>query len=225
MLQQTQVTRVLKYYEHWIQKWPTICDLASATKKEVLQAWMGLGYNTRAVNLHRAAQKITSEFHSDVLKAMEQYKEIPGVGRYTSQAVQIFSTNADLVAVDTNIRRIFLAEFHLPEHITDRDLCILAEQVLPKGQSREWHNALMDYGALHLTARRTGIKPKTTQSRFEGSDRQIRAQILRQLLEKQTSFSQLHKTLGIEQSRLQKILKKMADHQVITLEDNLYQIV
>jgi A/G-specific adenine glycosylase len=225
MLQQTQVTRVLKYYGPWIQKWPTVQDLASATREQILQAWMGLGYNTRAVNLHKAAQKTTSEYHGDVLKAMEHYKEIPGVGRYISHAVLIFSTNADLVTVDTNIRRIFIAEFHLPKQTTDRDLWALAEQVLPKGRSREWHNALMDYGALHLTAQKTGIQPKTKQSRFEGSDRQIRAKILRQLLDQKATISHLNKMLSINRDRLRKILKKMTEEQLIVLEHNYYHII
>ena len=148
MLQQTQVNRVIPYYEEWIARWPTVGTLASASRAEVLSAWMGLGYNTRAVNLHKAVQKIVTEFDGDVVEAMRQYKEIPGVGRYTSQAVQIFSTNADLVTVDTNIRRIFISEFHLSEDISDRELWEFAETCLPRGKSREWHNALMDYGAL-----------------------------------------------------------------------------
>ena len=106
----------------WIARWPTLEALASASRAEVLKAWMGLGYNTRAVNLHKAVQKIVAEFDGDVIAAMKQYKEIPGVGRYTAQAVQIFSTNADLVTVDTNIRRIFIAEFHLSEDLSTREL-------------------------------------------------------------------------------------------------------
>ncbi len=191
MLQQTQVNRVILYYEKWIDKWPTVKALASASLTEILHMWIGLGYNTRAINLHKAARKIVTDFGGDVLEAMNQYQEIPGVGRYTSQAVQIFSTNADLVTVDTNIRRIFIKEFNLSEKITDKELWILAEKCLPKGKSRCWHNALMDYGALHLTAHKTGIKPKTQQSRFEGSNRQIRANILRCLLTEKMSLSEL----------------------------------
>jgi A/G-specific adenine glycosylase len=70
MLQQTQVNRVILYYEKWIAKWPTIDDLADASIAEVLQMWMGLGYNTRAVNLHKAARKIVAKFDSDVLETM-----------------------------------------------------------------------------------------------------------------------------------------------------------
>ena len=224
MLQQTQVNRVILYYEKWISRWPTIHALASASLAEVLQAWIGLGYNTRAINLHKAARKIVAEFNNDVLEAMKQYKEIPGVGRYTSQAVQIFSTNTNLVTVDTNIRRIFIKEFNLPEKVSDKALWELAERCLPRGKSRDWHNALMDYGALFLTAKKTGIKPKTQQSQFEGSDRQIRARILRCLLKEKMSLSELEKTVRIEQIRLRQILDKMMNEKIIMTKNNSYQL-
>jgi A/G-specific adenine glycosylase len=224
MLQQTQVSRVVSYYEQWIVRWPTLEALASASRAEVLQAWMGLGYNTRAVNLHKAAQKIIAEFLGDVIAAMKQYKEIPGVGRYTAQAVQIFSANADLVTVDTNIRRIFIAEFHLPEDLSAKELWEIAEQCLPRGRSREWHNALMDYGALSQTAKKTGIRPLSQQSSFEGSDRQIRAAVLRLLLNGPSSFETIHHILGGEQMRLRKILGKMVIEELLVLQNKRYQV-
>jgi A/G-specific adenine glycosylase len=225
MLQQTQVNRVISYYEDWIKRWPTIQGLASASRTDVLKAWMGLGYNTRAVNLHKSAQMIVADFNGNVLDAMKQYKQIPGVGRYTSQAVQIFSTNADLVTVDTNIRRIFIEEFHLSKKVSDNDLWTFAEQCLPKARSREWHNALMDYGSLYLTSKKTGIKPKTQQTRFEGSDRQIRAKVLRLLLQSSASLIELHQFTGVELERLQVILEKMVREQVVCREKNRYQLI
>jgi A/G-specific adenine glycosylase len=224
MLQQTQVKRVILYYEKWIKKWPTIDALASASLPEVLQMWMGLGYNTRAINLHKTARKIVAQFDSDVIEAMKQYKELPGIGRYTSQAVRIFSTNADLVTVDTNIRRIFISEFALPTTITGTELWVIAETCLPRGKSRDWHNALMDYGALHLTAQKTGIKPKTQQSRFEGSDRQIRATILRCLLQKPMSLSEMETIFKLEQERVQPILEKMVHENIIEKRNTTYQL-
>jgi len=224
MLQQTQVNRVILYYEKWIARWPAIDALASASLAEVLQAWMGLGYNTRAINLHKAARKIVTEFGNDVVEAMKHYKEIPGVGRYTSQAVQIFSTNADLVTVDTNIRRIFIKEFHLPEKVSDKELWGLAERCLPKGRSREWHNALMDYGALHLTAKKTGIKSKTQQSRFEGSDRQLRARIIRILLQNDESLVNISRILNVDSSWLQRILEKLISEEIISKKNNRYYL-
>ena len=224
MLQQTQVARVVNYYTRWVTQWPTIHDLAAASRAEVLKAWMGLGYNTRAVHLHKAAQKIVDEFHGDVLNAMEHYQEIPGVGRYTAHAVQIFSTNKDMVTVDTNIRRIFISEFHLPETTSDTEIWALATRCLPHGHSRDWHNALMDYGALHLTAKKTGIKPKTQQPRFQGSDRQVRAQIMRLVLDRDASFADIQQSLRIDATRLQQILEKLIHEHLLEKENERYHV-
>lgn len=224
MLQQTQVSRVVSYYDKWIIRWPTLESLASASRSEVLKVWMGLGYNTRAVRLHQAAQKIVAEFDGDVLAAMKKYQEIPGVGRYTAQAVQIFSTNADLVSVDTNIRRILIAEFHLSEDLSTRELWDYAEQCLPRGRSREWHNALMDYGALYQTAKKTRIHPRSQQSRFEGSDRQLRATVLRLLLSGPSSFETIHSKVDGDIRRLRKILGKMVEEELLVMQNKLYQV-
>jgi A/G-specific adenine glycosylase len=224
MLQQTQVNRVTIYYKKWVTRWPTIGALASASRTEVLQEWMGLGYNTRAIYLHKAAQKIVTEFDQNVLEVMKHYKEIPGVGKYTSQAVLIFSTNADLVTVDTNIRRIFIKEFNLSKKISDKYLWSLAERCLPKGKSRDWHNALMDYGALFLTAQKTGIKPKTRQTRFEGSDRQIRARIIRILLQSDASLLTITRALDSDSLSIQRILDKLVREEIITKKTNRYYL-
>jgi len=190
MLQQTQVSRVI-YYTTWLKKWPTINHLASTTRTKVLKAWMGLGYNRRAMYLHEAAKTIVTSFQGDVLKAMSHYDQLKGIGEYTASVVRIFSPNQDIVTLDTNIRRILIHEFSLPEDIPDKELWQLAELCFPQGKSRDWHNALMDYGALYLTSKRTGISPKTKQSKFEGSDRQIRAKILKILLIQKTTIKTL----------------------------------
>jgi len=224
MLQQTQVPRVIPYYTQWIQQWPSIHDLAQAPRKEVLATWMGLGYNSRAVRFHQAAETISTTFKGDVLQAMEHYAEVPGVGPYTSKAVQIFAANKDVVTVDTNIRRIFIHEFDLPESISDNDLWKLAEHCLPKGKSREWHNALMDYGSQVLTSQKTKIPPKTKQSTFEGSDRQIRAQILRLLLREPLSLKQLLEKIPVSQQRIQLIIEKLEREELLNQIDRKYTI-
>jgi len=183
MLQQTQVERVIPFYERWLARWGTAEELAGATLKEVLSQWMGLGYNNRAKRLLEAAGKITIEHAGDVLAACQGYKNLPGVGEYTSKAVRIFAANENLAAVDTNIRRILIAEFAL-ENPSVTEIRELAEHCLPTGRSRDWHNALMDYGALFLTAAKSGIQPVSRQSPFPGSVRQLRAEILRELLKK-----------------------------------------
>jgi len=183
MLQQTQVERVIPFYESWLACWSTVEELAGASLKEVLSQWMGLGYNNRAKRLLEAAKKITADYDGDVLAACQDYKNIPGVGEYTSKAVRIFAANENLAAVDTNIRRILIAEFVLVNP-SMAEIRKLAERCLPAARSRDWHNALMDYGALFLTAAKSGIRPVSRQSPFLGSVRQLRAEILRELLKR-----------------------------------------
>jgi len=97
--------------------------------------------------------------------------------------VLVFAHNDDLAAVDANVRRVLTHELGLPGDLGDTDLQEVADAVLPRGRSRDWHNALMDYGSLVLTARVTGIAPRTRQTTFEGSRRQKRARLLRRLLD------------------------------------------
>lgn len=224
MLQQTQVSRVIDYYTKWMEKWPSVESLAKESYKNVLTAWIGLGYNRRAMYLHNTSKIIFEEFDGDVLVAMNHYDILPGIGLYTSKAVQIFAANEDIATVDTNIRRIFIKEFQLNETISDKDLFKIAKRCLPKGKSRDWHNALMDYGAMYLTSRKTGIKPKTQQSKFKGSDRQIRGKILRLLLSEEQSSYQLEEKLDLNTKRLINILNKMMKEKTISKTNNHYHI-
>lgn len=222
MLQQTQVDRVVPRYRNWLEKWPSVESLAGASRTEVLKEWMGLGYNSRAVRLHETAKVIVDQFNGNVLEALENHRQLPGIGPYTARAVEIFSANKDSAAVDTNIRRILIHEFSL-KNPSDHELQSLAEVCLPRGRSRDWHNALMDYGSLVVTSRRTGIAPKTKQSRFEGSDRQVRAKVLRLLLDKQASFEELHKKTDAG-DRLRKILEQMVKEDLLVVKDKHYRV-
>jgi len=100
MLQQTQVARVIPRYLEWLERWPTVSDLAAAPLADVVRAWQGLGYNRRAANLHRAAQQIAAEGWPDDLT------ELAGVGRYTADAVGRFAFGRAVLPVDTNARRV-----------------------------------------------------------------------------------------------------------------------
>ncbi|MFL5981393.1 MAG: A/G-specific adenine glycosylase [Gaiellaceae bacterium] len=172
MLQQTQVERVVPRYLRWIERWPTVEALAAAGTDDVLREWQGLGYNRRALNLHRAATVIAERgWPSDLT-------ELPGVGDYTAAAVRNFARGEDVMPVDTNVRRV-------------------QERT---GHSFDARNgqALMDLGAIVCLARipRCGIcplaercpsrgrryEPLRKQSRFEGSFRQRRARALRAIL-------------------------------------------
>lgn len=186
MLQQTQVERVVDKYEAWIARWPSWRDLARAATKDLLTAWSGLGYNRRALYLGRMAQAVVTDFGGVLPEDPAILKTLPGIGEYTANAIAIFAFNRPLVTIDTNIRKVFLLEFHLPETTTRAELVALAERVLPRRRSRDWHNALMDYSRLALRTTERRITPVSRQSRFEGSRRQIRGEIVRRLTRQQS---------------------------------------
>ena len=181
MLQQTQVERVIPKYEAWLEAFPTPAALAAAPLADVLRLWSGLGYNSRAKRLQDAARIIVERHDGVVPDTVEGLIALPGIGPYTARSVLIFADNADLATVDTNIRRILIHELGLQETIPDKELFAKAQEVLPKGRSRDWHNALMDYGSSILTARKSGIRPKTRQPPFKESRRYYRGQILKHL--------------------------------------------
>jgi A/G-specific adenine glycosylase len=181
MLQQTQEERVIPKYGAWIQHWPDWRSLAEGSPRELLTAWSGLGYNRRALFLGKLARAVV-EKHDGVLPDQpEQLRALPGIGPYTARAILIFAFNRPLVTIDTNIRKVLLHEFRLRGSIPADQLEQLAWQLLPKRKARDWHNALMDYGSVLLPKRIAGISPLSRQSRFEGSLRQIRGEIVRQL--------------------------------------------
>lgn len=225
MLQQTQADRVVAYYRRWLGKWPTVHALAKAGRADVLREWLGLGYNNRAKHLHETARIISENYGGDVLAALKRHQELPGIGPYTAAAVRIFSANEDIVTVDTNIRRILIHHFKLSESTNDNKLWELARHCLPRGKSRDWHNALMDYGAVFLTSRKTGIRPKTRQGKFEGSDRQVRARILRHLLGKrQGTVTELRKLSTCGTERLHSILRRMESDNIIRRHNDAYRV-
>ncbi len=181
MLQQTQVSRVLPKYEAWIRRWPTWESLATANTRELLHAWSGLGYNRRAVYLGKLANIVVDRFDGRLPDAPDILKTLPGIGPYTANAILIFAFNRPLVTIDTNIRRVLIHEFDLSVDTPKGDLERLAERLLPRGRARDWHNALMDYSRLALPAKMPDIRPATKQSKFIGSRRQIRGEIIRHL--------------------------------------------
>ncbi|NHJ41320.1 MAG: Fe-S cluster assembly protein HesB, partial [Asgard group archaeon] len=169
MLQQTQVTRTIQKYLEFIEHFPTLESLATALPAEVLKVWSGLGYNRRALWLQQAAQQIVNK--GSFPETPEELEKLKGIGPYTARSILIFAMNKNLPTVDTNIRRILIAEGFADESTQEKELFQIAEKLVPKGKSRDWHNALMDYGSQVLTASKTGIKPVTTQKIFLKSNR------------------------------------------------------
>jgi A/G-specific adenine glycosylase len=145
MLQQTQVDRVIPKYYAFLDKFPTPIELAQSSKADVLKLWSGLGYNRRALYLHKCAQEIKDGFPKDY----NQLIKLSGIGPYTASAILSFSFNENITVIDVNIERIFKRIFYNEfDNIQE-----LANTILPLGQTRDWHNALMDIGAQFCKAR------------------------------------------------------------------------
>jgi A/G-specific adenine glycosylase len=131
-----------------MERWPTVRDLAAAPVAEVLRAWAGLGYNRRAVNLHRAAQIIVAERGGEVPSTIEGLESLPGVGSYTARAVAAIAYRVPVGAVDTNVRRVLgRVAAGGPEAFTGAAMQALADAVVPPGRADAWTHALMDLGA------------------------------------------------------------------------------
>lgn len=183
MLQQTQVDRVTPKYLYWIRAFPDWKTLANASRQQVLKAWSGLGYNRRAIFLQQMAQTILTKYKGKLPKNPADLLRLPGIGPYTSKSILIFAFNAPLATIDTNIRRTLIHELKLRPQTPLKDLEQIAELLVPKKNSRNWHNALMDYATLRLP-KTPRIKPLTKQTRFKGSIREIRGVIIKHLTTK-----------------------------------------
>ncbi len=219
MLQQTQVDRVIPKYTTFLQTFPSVYALADASPAEVLRLWSGLGYNSRALRLQSCAKILISDFASEVPTTYEALRKLPGIGDYTARAVLAFAFNKPVAVVDTNIRRIIIAETGIPESSTPEELLCVTEQLLPKGKACEWYSALMDYGALHFTARKSGIAPVSKQSSFKGSTRFYRGKIIKLLLEHQSlSSKQLSEKLAISSTTLKPILTDLESGRLICMK-------
>ncbi|MDP3729455.1 MAG: A/G-specific adenine glycosylase [bacterium] len=188
MLQQTQTDRVVDKYNAFIKKFPTAQTLARASSKAVLQAWSGLGYNRRAIFLKKAAEVITEEYCGTVPSNAEALRALPGIGAYTAEAIRVFAFNEPAALIETNVRSIFIHHFFQGrKKISDAELMPYITAATDQAHSRDWYSALMDYGVFlkkQIVNPSRKSKQYHTQSRFEGSGRQIRGFIIKKLLEK-----------------------------------------
>jgi A/G-specific adenine glycosylase len=169
MLQQTQVSRVVPRYLAWLERWPSVNALAAAPAAAVIREWQGLGYNRRAVNLHRAAKQIATAGWP------EDLTELPGIGRYTADAVACFALGRDVVPVDTNVARVRErtgVEFDAgcAQALMDLGATVCLARV-PRCEACPL--------AARCPSRGRRYEPQRKQSRFEGSFRQRRAATLR----------------------------------------------
>jgi A/G-specific adenine glycosylase len=155
MLQQTRVETVIPYFQKWMERFPSVFELAAAPQQEVLNHWEGLGYYARARNLHRAASVIVQDFAGKLPADAQTLQTIPGIGRYTAAAIASIAFGQDEAALDGNIRRVLARVFDVdvPARSTEgeRLLWQLAEENLPSGFASEYNQAIMDLGATICT--------------------------------------------------------------------------
>ncbi len=160
MLQQTRVETVLPYYERWMMLFPTLESLAQASQQDVLSVWEGLGYYSRARNLHRAAQIVMEDFEGQFPRDVKSLRRLPGIGRYTAGAIASIAFGEDEPALDGNIRRVLSRIFDIryPARSKESEVQLwqLAAAHLPAGRAGEYNQALMDLGNLICTPRDPG---------------------------------------------------------------------
>jgi A/G-specific adenine glycosylase len=154
MLQQTQVDRVLPYYTQFLERFPTVEDLANAATSDVIRIWSGLGYNRRAVNLQRAARAIVEEHESVFPDDPADLKKLPGIGSYTAGAIAAFAHERDVAFLDTNMRRVVSRVIFGTESTRESEAIEAANALVPAGHGWTWNQALIEFGALQCTARR-----------------------------------------------------------------------
>ncbi len=148
MAQQTQAARAAEAWTGWMARWPTVQSLADAPLADVLRAWAGLGYNRRALSLHRAAQAIVADHEGTVPSGIEDLEALPGVGPYTARAIAATAFRVPVGAVDTNVRRVLgRVAAGGPEAFTSGEMQTLADAVVPLDRPDAWTHALMDMGA------------------------------------------------------------------------------
>lgn len=158
MLQQTQVVTATAYFERWMLRFPDIQTLADAPEQDVLKEWQGLGYYSRARNLHKAAKQIVERFGGEIPDDPAQLRSLPGVGPYSAGAIASFAFDRPAAAVDANIARVLarLANFHTPIDTPagSQEIWQMATELLPQTSGGRLHtSALMELGAMVCSPR------------------------------------------------------------------------
>jgi A/G-specific adenine glycosylase len=155
MLQQTQVATVIPYYQRFLKSFPTVRHLARANLSKVLKIWEGLGYYSRARNLHQASQMVLNRFHGKVPDTLKDLLSLPGIGQSTAGAILSFAYNKEAAILDGNAKRVFSRLFAVSGNPvrgkTENLLWKISESLIPKGRSNSFNQALMDLGSMICT--------------------------------------------------------------------------
>lgn len=234
MLQQTQVERVVPKYQAFVARFPTWWSLATALRSEVVRAWAGLGYNRRAVWLHRLAQVVVRRYHSTLPADAPALARLPGLGPYTAAAVACFALGQHVPVVDTNVRRVLGRLFTGVAEPSEHTAWALAAWTLPEDGAADWHQALMDLGATICLARRPacavcpvagwcvaqpGVRDQARQVILPGQSRRVgRPRPARQVAEQRSAYgSTFVGSRRYYRGRVIAMLRELSPHATLAL--------
>lgn len=229
MLQQTQTDRVKEKYEHFMKAFPTLEMLAAAPVAQVIAVWQGLGYNRRALALQLFAQRVQSEYAGIIPAIPEELEKFKGIGFATARSICAFAFNQPTIFIETNIRAVFIHHFFLhKEQVKDEEIMPLVAQTIDTVNPRTWYYALMDYGVMLKKEHKNPSRKSAhyaTQSKFEGSDRQVRGLILKLLV--QTPV--MHADFFVEQiprepAKIVRILQDLEKEGFVQQKNNHYSL-
>lgn len=228
MLQQTQVPRVQQKFPEFISVFPNFKSLAEAPLSKLLAVWQGMGYNRRVKYLQEIATIIHEKYKDIVPQDPDLLDEMPGIGYATARSIVTYIYNIPEIFIETNVRRVFIHHFFEDQNaISDNRIYPLVEKAIDKKNPREWYYAVMDYGtflAKNIPNPNRKSKHYTKQSKFEGSNRQIRGSILKSLLNKSQSREELAMDLGFEMDRVYSVLRELEKEGFVAEEKGEYRI-
>ena len=226
MLQQTQVERVIPKFEAFIGAFSDFDVLARAPQSDVLIAWQGLGYNRRAKYLHQLAGEIVER--GSLPGTIEELEKLPGIGKNTAGAICAYAFKQPVVYIETNIRTVYLHHFFSDRFdVDDKELLPVIERTLDSDEPREWYSALMDYGSYLKKqgfGRNNASKHYKKQSKFEGSLRQMRGAILRELIQNPLTAKELQQAVGAD-TRFKPALEKLIKEALVEQHIDVFRLV
>lgn len=226
MLQQTQVVRVIPKFEDFIAKFPNEQILANASLAEVLKTWQGLGYNRRAKFLHESARMIVNDYDGIFPENEVDMIKLPGVGKNTAGAVSAYAFNQPSLFIETNVRTVYIYHFFGDRFdVEDKEILVLLEDTLDRGNPRRFYQNLMDYGSwLKVNGVRnvSNSKHYKKQSILKGSIREVRGQIVRELTVGSLSQADLQKRIAGDARFEPALAALMADGLVSQNKDELH---
>jgi A/G-specific adenine glycosylase len=222
MLQQTQVERVTIKYPAFIEAFPDFPSLAGSPLSDILAVWQGMGYNRRAISLQNCARQVVEVYDGTLPQDPGVLATFPGIGRATAASICAFAFNMPVVFIETNIRRVFIHFFFLDdEPVHDADILPLVARALYQKDPRIWYWALMDLGsALKKTVPNPNRRSTqyVRQSAFEGSDREIRGRIIKELITRAgQDIEELIQSTGGDRDRVLRILGILEKEGFLTI--------